>query len=174
MNIFVLDTNPSIAAKMHCDKHVPKMVLELAQMLTTAHHVYESEPWEGMYKQAHLNHPCTKWVRENAANYTWAAWHFDALAEQYYHRFKKLHKTYLEQGKYLVRRPVNMEHMEWRPVNMDYMRLCTPFAQAMPDEYKNEDDAVTAYRTYYLKDKQRFAKWERGVAAPDWWVQNVV
>ena len=44
----------------------------------------------------------------------------------------------------------------------------TDFAQAMPDEYKDED-AVTAYRTYYINDKQRFAKWEKGVPTPDWW-----
>lgn len=162
MNIFVLDNDPRIAAEMHCDKHVPKMVLELAQMLTTAHHVHESEPWEGMYKQAHLNHPCTKWVREHTANYYWAARHFESLAEQYMKRFGKVHKTWKEQAK----------HLMYSPKSMLYKSLCSPFAQAMPDNYKNED-AVTAYRTYYLRDKQRFAKWEKGVGAPDWWVQNV-
>jgi len=28
----------------------------------------------------------------------------------------------------------------------------TPFAQAMPDEYKH-DDAVVAYRAYYINEK---------------------
>ena len=35
MNIFHLHTNPKIAARMQCDKHVVKMVLETAQMLST-------------------------------------------------------------------------------------------------------------------------------------------
>ena len=35
MNIFVLDTNPITAAQMQCDKHVVKMVLETAQILST-------------------------------------------------------------------------------------------------------------------------------------------
>jgi hypothetical protein len=52
MNIFVLDKNPKIAAVMHCDKHVPKMILETAQMLSTAHRVYETAQAEGLYKQA--------------------------------------------------------------------------------------------------------------------------
>ena len=39
----------------------------------------------------------------------------------------------------------------------------------MPDEYK-DDDYVTAYRKYYQGAKSYFAKWERGVSAPDWWV----
>ena len=39
----------------------------------------------------------------------------------------------------------------------------------MPDEYKDKD-YVTAYRKYYQGAKSYFAKWERGVSAPDWWV----
>ena len=34
MNIFVLDRNPSRAAHMMCDKHVVKMIIESAQMLS--------------------------------------------------------------------------------------------------------------------------------------------
>ncbi|EAL58219.1 conserved hypothetical protein, partial [Wolbachia endosymbiont of Drosophila ananassae] len=34
MNIFVLDENPEIAAKMLCDKHIVKMLLETAQLLS--------------------------------------------------------------------------------------------------------------------------------------------
>jgi hypothetical protein len=41
MNIFYLDRNPKKAAHMHCDKHVVKMVLEYAQILSTAHRVID-------------------------------------------------------------------------------------------------------------------------------------
>ena len=41
MNIFVLDTNPKICAQYHVDKHVVKMILELAQILSTAHRVLD-------------------------------------------------------------------------------------------------------------------------------------
>jgi hypothetical protein len=44
----------------------------------------------------------------------------------------------------------------------------TPFAQAMPDEYKRED-AVEAYRAYYMGDKADIAEWNWGTEAPDWW-----
>ena len=158
MNIFVLDTNPIIAAEMHCDKHIPKMVLELAQMLTTAHHAHGVAK-EGMYKQAHLNHPCTKWVRETAANYLWAYRHFHALASEYRIRFGKYHKSWAEHGVRLMRPP--------EPLLQKGGEL-TEFAQAMPDEYKC-DDAVTAYRAYYINDKEYFAKWEKGRDEPDWW-----
>ena len=36
MNIFHLDKNPKICAEYHCDRHVVKMILETAQMLSTA------------------------------------------------------------------------------------------------------------------------------------------
>ena len=36
MNIFFLDKTPELSAKMLCDKHIPKMLLESAQMLSTA------------------------------------------------------------------------------------------------------------------------------------------
>ena len=37
MNIFILDRNPHEAARLQCDKHVVKMIVESAQMLSTAH-----------------------------------------------------------------------------------------------------------------------------------------
>ena len=43
MNIFYLDKAPEIAAQLHCDKHVVKMILESAQMLSTAHRVLDGD-----------------------------------------------------------------------------------------------------------------------------------
>jgi hypothetical protein len=43
----------------------------------------------------------------------------------------------------------------------------TSFPQAMPD-YCKKDDAIEAYRLYYMNEKQALAKWTlRG--QPDWW-----
>ena len=43
MNIFVLDKDPVVAAQMQCDKHVVKMIVESAQMLSTAHRILDGE-----------------------------------------------------------------------------------------------------------------------------------
>ena len=43
MNIFYLDKNPNTAAKMMCDKHIIKMILESAQMLCTAKRVLDGK-----------------------------------------------------------------------------------------------------------------------------------
>ena len=49
MNIFYLDPDPVAAAQMQCDKHVVKMALETAQILSTV--------LGGPYKPTHAKHP---------------------------------------------------------------------------------------------------------------------
>ena len=72
MNIFRLSNDAYECAEMHCDKHVVKMLLETAQMLSTAWRMTDSDSEyadkHGMYKVAHKNHPSTVWVRNNVIN----------------------------------------------------------------------------------------------------------
>ena len=95
MNIFVTDPDPVISAQTLCDKHVVKMVLESAQMLSTAWREYSSEYADEheLYKTAHLNHPCSIWVRLARENYRWLYKHFVALCEEYTHRYEKSHAS---------------------------------------------------------------------------------
>lgn len=54
MNIFALDKCPKISAKYHCDKHVVKMIIESAQMISTVFDKYKKhEPY--MLKYQNLN-----------------------------------------------------------------------------------------------------------------------
>ena len=72
MNIFVLDEDPRIAAQYHADQHLHKMILESAQMLSTAARFrgFKSiESW--LYREAHPNHPCTLWVKSSNHNMHW-------------------------------------------------------------------------------------------------------
>ena len=146
MNIFILDDHPAKAAQYHCDKHIPKMILESAQMLSTV--------LGGPYKPTHKNHPCTLWVAESSANAAWLWLLMKFLNEEYKCRFghTKNHKSWEMTG-----------HLYQNIPDLPNAPL-TPFAQAMPDEYKNED-AVAAYRAYYRS--KTFAAWRNG--APEWW-----
>ena len=165
MNIFVLDKNPSVAARMHCDKHVPKMCVEAAQMMASAlrRHGATDEQMpltkKGTpYKGGYAHHPCTVWAGDSRANFMWLAEHAVALCSEYSKRFGKSHAC---------ERPI--AHMQKHyPLIDDSSRSSpqTPFAQAMPDEYR-DDDVVKAYRAYY--HSKTFAKWEKGTPAPDWW-----
>jgi hypothetical protein len=153
MNIFVLDKDINKAAAYHCDKHVVKMCLEYAQLLsTTANGVLNDRVG---YKTTHINHPCSVWVRQSAANTRWLAALLVALGREYTARYGKVHKS--------VDIGINAA---WHAVKRMPDVGLTPFAQAMPDEYKNKD-AVVAYRNYYLGEKTGFATWKNG--QPDWW-----
>ena len=43
LNLFYLHNDPVISAEMHCDKHVVKMIIEYAQMLSTAHRILDGD-----------------------------------------------------------------------------------------------------------------------------------
>jgi hypothetical protein len=158
MNIFVLDHDPMVAAEMHCDKHVVKMILETAQMLSTAHHIHNSDMAPFVYKKAHINHPCTIWIRESTMNYDWAWKLFQGLNLQFLMRRNKEHESWKKLSHILGTTPEGMP-----------CKGLTPFAQAMPEQYKC-DDAVKAYRAYYKGEKAKFATWNwNGAATPYWW-----
>ena len=41
MNLFILNDDPILAAQQQCDKHVVKMIIESAQMLSTTHRMVD-------------------------------------------------------------------------------------------------------------------------------------
>tara|TARA_B110000008_G_C16927364_1_gene547305 strand:+ start:931 stop:1401 length:471 start_codon:yes stop_codon:yes gene_type:complete len=147
MNIFILSLCPFLCAKQHTDKHVVKMILEYAQMLSTTHHIYSNNPHKDLYKKAFINHPCTIWVRESCSNYSWLYLLFRALCKEYTFRYKKIHKTETRLLKILNNIPDNIPKGN-----------LTLFSQAMPDSYKHKNPII-GYRTYYIKDKNHIFKW---------------
>lgn len=157
MNIFYLDKNPSIAAEMACDKHVVKMILESAQLLSTAHRVIDGDEYAdkvGLYKMAHKNHPSTIWTRTSTENYMWLNRYFGALCREYTYRYGKHHASERLLGP--------LAHV---PKGLTYSGFTDP-PQCMPDYCKGED-TVLAYQNYYILEKSRFAKWKKR-PVPEW------
>ena len=165
MNIFVTDPDPVKSAQCLPDKHVVKMPLESCQMLA----IVASTKWGHGFgklpkldgtpyltdKGAFRGHPCTIWAQEN---YRWLIEHGLALCAEYTHRYGKVHSCQhtLEHAK-MIFPPSNGE--------------VTPFARAMPDEFKFDTsiDTITAYKRYiaskpwaasnYLRDPSRKPNW---------------
>ena len=151
MNIFVLHNNPTTAAQYACDTHVVTMILASAQLLCTVVRVLGIE---APYRATHKNHPCTIWARQTQQNWNWLIDHALALCTEYTKRYGKIHKS--------------QKHIEWcqsLSIKLPNTGL-TPFAQAMPEQYKNTC-AVTAYRAYYHGEKASFATWK--TETPYWW-----
>lgn len=161
MNIFYLHDNPSTCATMHCDKHVVKMILETAQILSTAHRIIDGNDYadeQGLYKTAHKNHPSTLWARQSKWNYMWLFDLFRFLCAEYTTRYGKYHAS-----ERLVSALSKM------PTNIDPLAKLTPVPQCMPEQYKTLNP-IEAYRNYYKGEKSYFAKWNKGTTEPEWWV----
>jgi len=144
MNIFYIDSCPTKAAQMQCDRHVVKMILESAQLLSTAHRELDGDSWadaNSLYKKTHTNHPSAVWVRQSTNHYHWLDNHFVALCDEYSYRYGKTHLTDTKFRGVIYESPDNCPVNGW---------VDPP--QCMPDQYK-DDDTVTAYRNYYRLDK---------------------
>ena len=191
MNIFVVHTDPHIAATMLCDKHIPKMIVESALMLSTAHRMLDGKKmkkpsksgkrmvdyydlFEGPYndleaemtymKAVHHSHPCTKWTMESSENYKWHWQHLYAMCKEYTYRYateKEPHKSCKVERERLW-------PLQSLPRNIPVGPM-TPFKLAMKHYPMCMDpDPVVAYRNYYHAAKH-FAVWQKGRPAPDWW-----
>ena len=182
MNIFVLHQDPIVAAQMQCDKHVVKMIVESAQMLSTAHRMLDGtvqiapsksgkrmvkhyrlfddpEMDQLLYKAVHYKHPCTVWTMQTAANYRWHYDHFAALCDEYTYRYGKVHKSDRDLRDILISLPRNISDID----------ELLPFPLAMKSNPECMfDDPVKSYRAFYQTKQHRFSmKWTKR-PVPEW------
>lgn len=169
MNIFATSEFPAESAIVLPDKHVVKMPLECCQMLS----IVASNKWGHNYgilpkldgepyktdKGAFRNHPCTQWASKTIDNSYWLIKWGMNLCDEYTLRYDKIHSCYntLVHAYYLFPK--------------GSIKKVTPFARAMPDEYKLDDriDTFTAYKMYiaskpwvasnYLRLPKRKPEW---------------
>jgi hypothetical protein len=182
MNIFYLDNNAKTCAEYHCDKHVVKMILEYAQLLSTAHRVLDgtivighsktgrkqkryvlSDFRDNLYYSAtHINHPSAQWVRKSNHNYMWLAELLEECCKEYTYRYGKVHKV------------ESIGLMQSLKNNFPKNIPDVPFTQptpAMPDDCKVTGNSLKSYRNYYSQNKVHLAKWKnRNV--PEWFIVN--
>jgi hypothetical protein len=141
------------------------MILEYAQILSTAHLVldgipvkekstnnrsvtrYKHELSEVLYKATHINHPSTVWARTSKENYEFLYKLFLELGKEYTHRYGKIHLSVSKLSEVLKNPPKNI-----KPIGF------TKMPQAMPDHCKMSD-SVEAYRKYYLIEKKNILKY---------------
>jgi hypothetical protein len=178
VNIFYIDEDPIVAAQWMVDKHVVKMILESAQLLSTAHRIldhsvirtYKPEGKTRMkteyvlndardnvlYQATHINHPSAVWCRESVENYNWLVEHFFALMSEYTHRYSKVHKC---QG--------DLSYMLQSPPNNLKKYDMTPMPSCMDDKYIVSNDPVVNYRNYYKLGKVSIHNWKNR-NPPEW------
>jgi hypothetical protein len=179
MNIFYLDNDVVKCAEMHNDKHCVKMILEYAQLLSTAHRVLDGTQSVGvsktgrkrityvlpdsresaLYSATHINHPSAIWVRQSYSNYVWLSKLLTALCLEYTYRYGKIHK---------VERSGLEEELMYPPNNISAFANFTEPTPAMPDEVKIAGDSLASYKNYYIKNKAHLASWKKR-NIPEWY-----
>ena len=156
---------------MHNDKHCVKMILEYAQLLSTAHrfidgtqsirlsktgrkqtaYVLSDDRESILYSATHINHPSAVWVRQSIPNYIWLAELLEMLCNEYTYRYGKIHKVESSGLMQTLKNsfPKNISSGKWSEP--------TP---AMPDECKVSDNSIASYRKYYIMNKRHLWSWK--------------
>jgi hypothetical protein len=181
MNIFYLHNDPELCAQMHNDKHVVKMILEYAQLLSTAHRILDGTLVEGLsksgrkakryelpdmrdsilYTATHANHPSAVWARQRESQYRWLFTLFVECLDEYTKRYGKIHSSAR-----LIRQ------LSRPPTNIEFSGDFTQPTPAMPDIYKVAGDSLQSYRNYYLGDKVKMSRWTNR-PMPEWFADGI-
>jgi len=169
MNVFFTDHDPVRCANDHCKIHTRKMIIEYAQMLSTAHRILDGDRYadnNSLYKITHKNHPSTKWVREYYQNYEWLYLVLEQLCKNYQDATGKIHKT-----------SRLLEALQYAPMNIQPRGVMTVPPMAMPEALRTEN-VVMSYRNYVLtkykdwQSRQRPLKVEWYFSNPEWIYDN--
>jgi hypothetical protein len=167
-------------AQMHNDKHLVKMILEYAQLLSTSHRVLDGiqvteksktnrkvKRWKladardtNIYTATHINHPSAVWARSGSDNYAWLVQLWLELMSEYTYRYGKQHAC-----ERLI------PDLTPLPTNIPNRPFSEP-TPAMPEELRIPGDSLASYRNYYINGKKHLASWKGKTNSreiPDWY-----
>ena len=182
MNIFYLNENPELCAQEHNDKHVVKMCIEYAQLMSTAHRVLDGELWYGrtvngrkiaryflddgemnevLYKASHIRHPSNIWVRDSVQHYEWLYDMWTSLCGEYKYRYGRVHESFRKLELFLMLPPRNLKDKGFTqppPAMKSFPECIVP------------KDSIKSYKNYYWTAKRKFSIWTKR-PKPEWWVE---
>lgn len=141
MNIFAVSPDPLICAKYLDDRRLVKMVLETAQILSTARIVKgKSAP----YKLTHQSHPVVVWAKKKYVHRVWLAFLLREYYMEYRLRFRKEHQAWIKMEKCVapyLRQPL--------PVNLKFANCAAHAGYSV--SFKHISDVHKAYKLYLKK-----------------------
>ena len=184
MNIFYSDRDPKQCAEWHIDKHVSKMLIEYAQLMSTAHRVLDGEQYTDLsktgrkvkrwklsnpnadntiYLACHVNHPSAIWVRQSISHYNWLYNLWQELHEEFKFRYGHSHSSFTLLCELLKEAPTNMKDLGFT----EPPQAMKEFPQCMV-----KNDSISAYKNFYREAKKSFATWKgkvNGRPIPEWY-----
>lgn len=194
MNIFWLDNDPAEAARAHCDRHVVKMIVETAQLLSAAWHTVAPDQVELSIGSTDPTFPMHDFANDLAAKLTFGycyyinnqriyapthlhhpAVHWVVESRANYDWLWRLGMFLLEEYTYRYKKEHATRYilrtLELTPLALPDDALSDP-PLMMPDEHQVVDadgygDAVASYRRYYRDGKRHLLQYTRR-QPPDW------
>jgi len=179
MNIFVLDADPGLCARWHCDTHVVSQLKEAGQIMSTAAALHGLRI-DQQYETTHPGHPCCLWAAESPGNFEWLfqlAWQLNI---QFVERRRLRGKDPIDHASFDVAWSLRQA---MRQADRAFVRpsTMTPWVQVMPDEFRlpvgNEPvskyvgdahPSIMAYRNMYRATKAQL-KNSAGELVPAVW-----
>lgn len=149
MNVFAPSACPDQSARELCNRHVVKMALETAQILSTVAHAHDV-PFAGRYRPTHRHHPCTVRCLDLDDYVRWTAAHGLALGREYTYRYGKRHRSAV----------VIASAIDALELDVEAPFSVADWPLAMPDEHK-QPCPHASYRSYLAR---KYADWPRPAA----------
>lgn len=172
MNIFYLDHDVSRVAYDLCDKHIVKMIVESAQMLSSVKRMYDGDKnfqlgaddahLYQMLGKAHIKHPSTQWTMLNTSTYQWHVSLFAAMLTEYERRYARQHSAH-----------TMLDLFEEVPKRLATGQFVDPYPAMKPEYLKLSLSVADRYRTFYCGEKWFFSKWKHN-EIPDWYFDFAV
>lgn len=152
MNLFRLDNDPVIAARLNQDLHCKKIILEATQLLANCYSPSQLQyaprtQLGNIRKYSHVHHPISKWVGQSYPNFLWTLAHAKELCREFDFRFGKKHFC--------------QEFIDWCLNEQSHVVPTAP-ATEQPQCFKAypecvvPHDPVAGYRNYYKTAKKSF------------------
>jgi len=177
MNIFAIDEDPYISAFELCDQHIVKMPTESIQILVSALLISGAEQDKmpltksGKYHRGgYRNHPASIWAAESYVNFSWLCEHTYGLLLEYGRRYSKIHFASEQLDSIL-----KLDIKEYIPDTGNLFP--TEFVRCFNQSQGRNLDLLDfekwpcdheAYREFYRREKNDFAKWNKTKERPKW------
>ena len=201
MNRFRIEETPSACAKSHCDKHVVKMIVEEAQMLSTAHRILDGKlklvqstdsRGDPVFLKSGKPRMKKKWdlhegrgdkegdkVMYNAVHmaHPCTIWSSQSLGNYRwaYSLFEHLCEEYTHRyGKEHATQTRLLEPLARAPENISKVFKVgkMPIAMGAAPECIDEEDVIGSYRKFYITKQRRFSMSWKHRQVPEWFLYD--
>jgi len=166
VNFFYLDKDPKICAQYYCNKHVLKIPIEIAQILSKVHYeFYSNIDFSKIYKNSKVVNNSIgpyQWIIESYDNYIWSCKLGLELINEYKFRYNKdNHKT-----------EIILEYLLNNPPKLLKKGITKFIGTNKYDMFQFiSNNPVICARYNYAEMKCTNDKWLKGYSSPDWFVK---